>query len=204
MTKKIPVEKIDEFCDLMFRALDHAGLLPQRMGEASHAFEKYSRRLSGFLTRYDRAETAYDEWYTSALRGMHDSRRERVEPTFQAVRTWLTDEKHRSVFEGEGKKDNLNHLKRSLYGRVYSWLYPRRQLALTYVNIHKGNAAQFERTTIAQNFADDVIDVWEEFEEIVPASALNDAQQYLIDNRSYYKSWKASNDDKPENAGDLA
>ena len=86
MPKNIDVEKLDAFCDHLFRALDHAGLFPIGLGEAAHAFEKYPRLLVGLLGRYQNVESGFSEWETRALRGVDQRKRESVYPYFHVLR----------------------------------------------------------------------------------------------------------------------
>lgn len=194
MTKAVPIKMMDAFCDRLFRVLDRADLLPLRLNEAAHAFEKHGRLLAGLLGRYDRIEAAFDEWETRALRGIDNKfRREQVYPYFQELRTWMTEAPNRELFEGEGRKDNLNHFKRSLYGRLYTWLYPRRRLVLDYVQSHIGNVNQFEPEAIHQDFITTVQFTQEKLGEI-DSQAVVDAQAYLIMNSGRFKKWKAKSE----------
>lgn len=201
MAKEIPVEKLDEFCDLLFRALDRAGLLPTRLSEAAHSFEKYGRLLAGLLERYVQVEVAFEEWETRTLRGVKNKwQREAAYPYFQTLRRWLVDAENRLLFEGKGRKDNLNHFKRSLYGRIYTWLYPRRKLSVAYAQAHMGNDAEFEQGAITQQFADTVadIDVLHYLQHEDRQTVIADAQAFTLANASYYRAWKAGNTQSDE------
>lgn len=192
MTKRIPIEKMDAFCDHLFRVLDRADLLPLRLSEAAHSFEKYGRTLASLLERYDRVEAAFDEWETRTLRQMkRTSRREDVYPYFQVLRNWMIDKENRVMFEGEGRKDNLNHFKRSLYGRLYTWLYPRRKLTLAYADIYRGNTDQFELEAVEKQFATAVEDTVKALPGITD-QAVYDAQDYVLIKKAYYSRDKDS------------
>lgn len=194
MAKEIPIEKMDAFCDHLFRALDRADLLPTRLGEAAHSFEKYGRIFASLLERYDKVEAAFDEWETRTLRQVRSSfRREENFPHFQILRQWMTDEENRELFEGNGRKDNLNHFKRSLYGRVYTWLYPRRKLAMAYADVYRGDEAQFEPTILERQFATTVQDT---FQSLAGANeqTLADAQAYILMKPKYYSHNKNNSD----------
>lgn len=192
MAKKIPVEKMDAFCDHLFRALDRADLLPLRLSEAAHSFEKYGRTLASLLERYDKVEAAFDEWTTRTLRQMKSAyRREDVYPHFQILRSWMTNEENRPLFEDERRKDNLNHFKRSLYGRLYTWLYPRRKLAMAYADAHRGDTAQFEPEILGQQFAPTVQHTIKGLPG-VNEQAVEDAQAYVLMKRAYYSRDKDS------------
>lgn len=186
MTKKIPIEQMDEFCDRLFRALDRADLLPLRLNEAAHSFEKYGRLLAGLISRYDKIEAAFDEWQTRALRGIKSqSRREELYPYFQELRDWLTNEENRQLFEGDGRKDNLNHFKRSLYARVYTWLYPRRKLAVAYADIYRGDGSQFEPAALEHQFGPAVQGTLAKLSG-ANEQTVNDARAYTSMKKAYY------------------
>lgn len=193
MAKDVPVEKLDEFCDLLFRAVDRADLLPRSLAKAPHAFEKYPRLLVGLLGRYKDVEAAFAEWETKALRSTHNSRRESVHPYFNAIRTWLVTPENRRLFEGENRKDNVNHLKRSLFGRLYMWLYPRRRLVRAYAQAHGGDGEYFTNDAIADNFQEILDRVQEETDITMSDATVADAQAILAAKRAYYSSsrWKS-------------
>ena len=191
MPKNINVEKLDVFCDHLFRALDHAGLFPPRLGEAAHAFEKYPRLLVGLLGRYENVESGFSEWETRTLRGVNRQQRESVYPYFHVLQNWLVAPENRTLFEKkEHRKDTLNHLKRSLYARVYAWLYPRRRLTVSYAQAHGGNRTQFEPEVINWDFMTATQHTQQELGGIVSKSVIEDAREFLIAKRSYYQDWK--------------
>ena len=191
MPKNIDVEKLDAFCDHLLRALDRAGLFPPRLGEAAHAFEKYPRLLIGLLERYQNVESGFSEWETRTLRGVNPRKRESVYPYFHVLRNWLVASENRKLFEKEGhRKDALNHLKRSLYGRVFAWLYPRRRLTVTYAQAYLGNQAQFELEVINRDFETATQPTQQELGDVVNESVIEDARELLIAKRGYYRSWK--------------
>ena len=191
MPKNIDVEKLDAFCDHLFRALDHAELFRISLGEASHAFEKYPRLLVGLLGRYQNVESGFSEWETRTLRGVVQRKRESVYPYFHVLRNWLVGSENRKLFEKEDyRKDALNHLKRSLYGRVYAWLYPRRRLTVSYAQAHLGNQAQFEPEVINRDFDTTTQSTQQELGDIINESIIEDAREILIAKRSYYRNWK--------------
>ena len=193
MPKNIDVEKLDAFCDHLFRALDHADLFPIRLGEAAHAFEKYPRLLVGLLGRYENVESGFSEWETRTLRGVDQRKRESVYPYFHVLRNWLVALENRGLFEAEEhRKDTLNHLKRSLYGRVYAWLYPRRRLTVAYAQVHVGNQIQFEPEIINRDFKTTTQSTQQELEDTINESIIKDAEEFLIAKRFYYRSRKSN------------
>ena len=191
MPKNIDVEKLDAFCDHLFRALDHADLFRIRLGEAAHAFEKYPRLLVGSLGLYENVEIGFSEWNTKASRGVNQQKRESVYPYFHVLRNWLVAPENRRLFEiPEHRKDTLNHLKRSLYGRIYAWLYPRRRLTTAYAQEHVGNQGQFEPEAIERDFNTTIQSTQQELGDVVSESVVEDAREFLIAHRHYYRSWK--------------
>lgn len=199
MAKNIPIEEMDAFCDHLFRALDRADLLPLRLSEPAHSFEKYGRTLASLLERYDQVEAAFDEWETRTLRQMKSAfRRDEVYPHFQMLRNWLVE--NRIMFEGEGRKDNLNHFKRSLYGRLYTWLYPRRKLAMAYADIYRGDRTQFEPESLEKLFKNAIQDTMKSLPG-VNDQAVYDAQVYVLMKKAYYSRDKDAQA-APENEND--
>ena len=193
MPKNVDVERLDVFCDHLFRVLDRAGLFPPHLGEAAHAFEKYPRLLVGLLGRYENVEIGFSEWETRTLRGVDKQKRESVYPYFHILRNWLVDSENRTLLETEGnRKDTLNHLKRSLYGRVYTWLYPRRRLTVAYAQEYVGNQAQFEPDTISRDFKTATQSTQQELGEIVSKAVIEDAREFLISKRYLYRKWKST------------
>ena len=124
------------------------------------------------------------------LRDASDRRREEEFPELLALKKWLLE--HRSLFEG--RKDNLNHLKRSLYARAYEYLYPRRLLTDAYAEANRGNPDALEEATIRTNFRQVVqphiaklAEVYGEGERL--QSIVAEAEEFLIANRQRYR-WR--------------
>jgi hypothetical protein len=199
MPRQVNTAELDEFCGLLFRALDRLGgkrdrdLLPLFLGgrdATPTAFEKYPRLLLGHIRYYDNVEAGFEEWKSKVLRDASDRRREEEFPELLALKAWLLE--HRSLFEG--RKDNLNHLKRSLYARSYEYLYPRRLLTGAYAEANRGNPDALEEDTIRANFRrvvephiaklKEVYGEGERLERIVA-----EAQEFLVANRQRYR-WK--------------
>jgi len=192
MPRQVNTAELDEFCGLLFRTLDHLGgdLLPLFLSERPTSYEKYPRLLLGHIRYYDNVEAGFEEWKSKVLRDASDYRREEEFPELLALKKWLLD--HRSLFEG--RKDNLNHLKRSLYARVYEYLYPRRLLTGAYAEANRGNPEALEETAIRASFRRVVqphiaklAEVYGEGERLTAIVA--EAQEFLIANRQRYR-WK--------------
>jgi len=192
MPRQVNTAELDEFCRLLFRALDRLGgnLLPLFLSERPTAYEKYPRLLLGHIRYYDNIEAGFEEWKSKVLRDASDYRREEEFPELLALKKWLLE--HRGLFEG--RKDNLNHLKRSLYARAYEYLYPRRLLTGAYAEANRGNSEALEENAILENFRRVVephvaklAEVYGEGERLEQIVA--EAQEFLIANRQRYH-WK--------------
>jgi hypothetical protein len=192
MPKQVDVSALDEFCTQLFGTLDRLGgeLLPVYLTERPTAFEKYPRLLLGAIQRYDGVEAGFDEWMTKVLRDASDHHRQDEFPELIALRSWLVD--HRELFEGN--RDTLNHLKRSLYGRAYAYLYPRRALCTAYAEAHRGDPSALEVESIEANFRHEVKPQVEGLAEVYDKEALkqilDDAESYLIAYRSRFR-WRS-------------
>jgi hypothetical protein len=202
MPRQVNTAELDEFCQLLFRTLDRLGgkggkrdrdLLPLFLGgrdATPTAFEKYPRLLLGHIRYHDNVEAGFEEWKSKVLRDASDYRRKEEFPELLALKAWLLE--HRSVFEG--RKDNLNHLKRSLYARAYEYLYPRRLLTDAYAEANRGNPDALEEATIRTNFRQVVqphiaklAEVYGEGERL--QSIVAEAEEFLIANRQRYR-WR--------------
>jgi hypothetical protein len=199
MPRQVNTAELDEFCQLLFRTLDRLGgkrdrdLLPLFLGgrdATPTAYEKYPRLLLGHIRYHDNVEAGFEEWKSKVLRDASDRRREEEFPELLALKKWLLE--HRSLFEG--RKDNLNHLKRSLYARAYEYLYPRRLLTGAYAEANRGNPDALEENVIRANFRKVVEphiaklkEVYGEGERLQTIVA--EAQEFLIANRQRYR-WR--------------
>uniref|UniRef100_A0A7C1JJ98 Uncharacterized protein n=1 Tax=Caldilinea aerophila TaxID=133453 RepID=A0A7C1JJ98_9CHLR len=192
MPRQVNTAELDEFCGLLFRALDRLGgdLLPLFLSERPTAYEKYPRLLLGHIRYHDNVEAGFEEWKSKVLRDASDRRKEEEFPELLALKAWLLE--HRSLFEG--RKDNLNHLKRSLYARAYEYLYPRRLLTGAYAEANRGNPNALEEDAIRANFRRVVqphiaklAEVYGQGEPLQTIVA--EAEEFLIANRQRYR-WK--------------
>jgi len=192
MPRQVNTAELDEFCRLLFRTLDRLGgdLLPLFLSERPTAFEKYPRLLLGHIRYYDDVEAGFEEWKSKVLRDANEYRKEEEFPELLALKKWLLD--HRHLFEG--RKDNLNHLKRSLYARAYEYLYPRRLLTGTYAEVNRGNPDALEEDAIRANFRQTVQPQIAKLAEVYGSGArletiVAEAEEFLIANRGRYR-WK--------------
>lgn len=193
MVKQVDTERLSQFADALFRTLDRLGgsgrtrLLPLHLREAPTAFEKYPRVLLGLVQRYG-VEAGFREWESKVLRDATAYRTEEEYPELLALYKWMQD--NRDLFD----KAHLTHLKRSLYGRVYTYLYPRRVLATSYAQTSAGDEAAFEQQAVTGGFRTSIqgelqrlggVYSVEELDQIVA-----DAQAHLLAERHYYRAWK--------------
>jgi len=124
------------------------------------------------------------------LRDSNDYRRDEEYPELLALKKWMIE--NRALFEN--RKDNLNHLKRSLYARAYEYLYPRRLLTGAYAEANRGNPEALEEDAIKSGFRSGVsphIDrlaaVYGDSEKL--QRILDESEEFLIANRKRYV-WK--------------
>lgn len=192
MPRQVNTPELDEFCGLLFRTLDRLGgnLLPLFLSERPTSYEKYPRLLLGHIQYYGDVEAGFEEWKSKVLRDASDYRREAEFPELLALKKWLLE--HRTLFEG--CKDNLNHLKRSLYARAYEYLYPRRLLTGAYVEANRGNPNALEEAAIRANFRKVVQPHIAKLAEVygkgdLLESIVVEAEEFLIANRQRYR-WK--------------
>ena len=190
MPRQVDTAKLDEFCGLLFRTLDRLGgdLLPLFLSDRPTSFEKYPRLLLGHIRYYNDVEAGFEEWKTKVLRDAY--RREEEFPELLSLKKWLLD--YRDLFEN--RKDNLNHLKRSLFARVYEYLYPRRLLTGAYAEINRGNPEALEEAAIRAKFRQVVQPHIEKLSKVYGKgerlqTIVTEAEEFLIVNRQRYR-WK--------------
>jgi len=192
MVKQMDTERLNQFTEMLFHALDRLGgsgrtrLLPMRLSEAPTAFEKYPRMLLGLVQRYG-VEAGFREWESKVLRDASAHRTEEEYPELLALYKWMQD--NQDLFD----KAHLTHLKRSLYGRVYTYLYPRRLLASAYAQAYAGDEAAFEDQAVTGNFRPAIEEKLHELSAVYSPEQLEhivaDAQAHLLAERHYYRAW---------------
>ena len=187
---KLRTAEMDEFSELLFRALDRLGgdLLPFFLSERPAAFEKYPRMLVALVQRHG-VEAGFQEWSTKVLRDANDHRKEGAYAELEKLRQWML--KHEELFD----KAHLAHLKRSLYGRIYAYLYPRRLLTTTYAEVHRGDAGALEAEAIRANFRRDVVEPIAQLRAVYGTGEpleriITDAEDFLVISGKRY-AWKA-------------
>lgn len=184
MALKVDREKLDEFCPQLFRTLDGLGLLPLQLWAKPTEFEKYSRLLFGSIQRYNDVEAGFKEWESRVLR---DSpyRKEECYPELEAVRRWMGE--HTALFTN---KMNMQHLRTSLYARVFNYLYPRRVLVNAYCVKHQGNPKASDLESLETAFPGSVDTEVQKLKETCGpewATIVADAKALLATNGAYYR-----------------
>jgi hypothetical protein len=186
---KLRTTELDEFSELLFRALDRLGgdLLPLFLSERPSAFEKYPRMLVALVQRHG-VEAGLQEWSTKVLRDASDYRKADKYPELMTLHTWMLE--HEEMFD----KAHLAHLKRSLYGRAYAYLYPRRLLTTAYAEAHRGDVDALDEKAIRADFRqtvahqiDQLCQVYGDDERL--EHIITEAESFLVANRKRY-AWK--------------
>jgi len=190
--QKVDTKELDEFCSLLFFALDQMGgdLLPFFLSDKPTSYEKYPRLLLGHIRYYNDVEAGYEVWAGKVLRDGNEYRRVGEYPELEKLKSWLLS--NRALFEN--RKDNLNHLKRSLYARAFEYLYPRRLLTTAYAEANRGNPDALEEDAIRAGFRQVVQTQIDELAELYGEGVklqkiVADAEEFLISNRKRY-AWK--------------
>jgi len=185
MALQVDREQLDEFCPRLFRALDGLGLLPKQLRAKPNEFEKYPRLLFGSIQRYNDVEAGFKEWESRVLRDA-PYRKEEHYPELEKLRGWMTQADRTKLFTS---KVNMQHLRTSLYARVFQYLYPRRVLVNAYCVKHQGNpnaiAADFVASELPNSVAVDIQKLQETYRDewkIIVA----DAKASLLANAAYY------------------
>jgi hypothetical protein len=123
------------------------------------------------------------------LRDANDHRKGSAYAELEKLRQWMLE--HEELFD----KAHLAHLKRSLYGRVYAYLYPRRLLTTAYAEAHRGDASALEAEAIRANFRRDVAEPIAQLRAVYGAGEpleciITDAEDFLVISGKRY-AWKA-------------
>ncbi len=175
---------LDEFCSRLFQALDRLGLLPRQLSAKPTEFEKYPRLLFGSIQRYNDVEAGFREWESRVLRST-EYLTEKHYPELETLRQWMAEQA--DVFTN---KANMQHLKSSLYARVFQYLYPRRVLVNAYCIKHKGNEAALAPDFLESHFPGSVEAEVEKLQKTYQAeweTIVDDARRTLLENAAYYR-----------------
>jgi len=184
MAVQVDRKTLDEFCPRLFRALDGLGLLPRQLSAKPTEFEKYPRLLFGSIQRYNDVEAGFREWESRVLRAA-EFRKEEHYPELEALRQWMTE--HAALFIN---KVNMQHLKTSLYARVFQYLYPRRVLRNAYCLKHQGNLEALDPEFLTRELPGSVAVEMQKVQATYQAeweTIVADARQTLLENAAYYR-----------------
>jgi hypothetical protein len=190
-------QQIDDFCSQLFRTLDNLGLLPRQLWAKPNEFEKYPRLLVGSVQRYNDVEAVFKEWEIRVLRQDEvQYRREERYPELEALRRWMIS--NSDIFL---KKANQQHLRTSLYARIFQYLYPRRVLVNAYCIKHKGNVGAAQADFVTEHLPKSVDAELQKLKETYLdewVTITADAQASFIANAAYYR--RVLRGDPPEAA----
>ena len=184
MAVQVDRKALDDFCPRLFRTLDGLGLLPRQLSAKPTEFEKYSRLLLGSIQRYNDVEDGFREWESRVLRAAEYRREERC-PELEALRQWVVE--NASIFTN---KANMQHLRSSLYARVFQYLYPRRVLVNAYCLKHQGNEGALGADFLKRDFPGSIQAEVQKVRETYPAeweAIVADARRTLEENAAYYR-----------------
>jgi hypothetical protein len=209
MPRQVDTKPLEAFCVVLFHTLDSIGggvdgtdFLPLFLSESPNAYERYTRQLLSSIRSRNDVEAGYQEWATKILRNASAHRREEGLQALRAVGQWLVE--HRTLFEN--RKDNLAHLKRSLFCLAYEYLAPRRRLVLAYAEASRGNPDALEEEVIRARFAgvvkqdrEKLAEVYGEGEQL--QTILDDSLRYLIANRHRLRWEKKKQSGKAQTKG---
>ncbi len=184
MVLSVERKELDEFCPQLFRTLDGLGLLPLQLWAKPNEFEKHPRLLFGSIQRYNDVEAGFKEWESRILRDA-TYRKEGHYLDLEILRQRMAQSDELFM-----KKANMQHLRTSLYARVFQYLYPRRVLANAFCERHKGNPAaiepEFLAKTLPETIEADVMKLRDAYNDEWD-TIIDDTRASLIANAAYYR-----------------
>jgi len=183
MALQVDGKELDHFCSMLFRTLDGLGLLPLQLWAKPNEFEKYPRLLLGSIQRYNDVEAGFKEWESRVLRDA-PYRRDEHYSSLEALRQHMTQ--YAQIF---ARKTNLQHLRTSLYARVFQYCYPRRVVANAYCAKHQGNTQAIKPEFLEQELPRSITAEVPKLQEVYGVeweTIIADAKASLIANAAYY------------------
>jgi len=151
-------ELVSAFTYKIFRLLDLLGHFPMSLrGEEAtpSRLEKYPRLLFSYLQRYPDPVMAFKEWESKVLRDTpqdeHNQKKNEIFPLIEETLHWL--EERKELFQGKEKKLLIQHLRGSLYARIFAYLYPRRQICLVLAQHQPGFEPERAAQMTVRDFA---------------------------------------------------
>ncbi len=204
---------LDTFTDKLLDTLYELSLMPYSLTRKPAAYEKYPQELLTRIEikRLDREEglrQAFDEWRSSILRKPTYSQT-RQDAVFKIgeLRGWVMQHSELML-----NRRNIRHLRKSMFGRTYTYLYPRLSLIMDYraychnkglldetVPIHNAEGhkhplmrAVADEAFIAEHFPQGTGGTQRQIadalgEERIP-ELLQQAQEFLVQNAFYFQS----------------
>jgi hypothetical protein len=161
----------DEFVERMLLALFELGLMPMSLGKKPSQFEKYPQQLLTLLRTTRDVDEAFAVWRSVVLRKAKTSK-EAAYPKLAEFGRWLQKDEVRQIFESSSA---IRHLRQSMYGRSFDYLYPRLALVYEYrkhcqqdaeamTTVQKpstsGESREFYRAVVDRDFVDRHFNGW--------------------------------------------
>jgi len=187
MSKSIDTKRVGDFCNYLFSTLDNLDLLPKKLSARPTEYEKYPRLLFGLLRRYGSVEAGFREWESKILRDSH--KKEKYYTKLVLLYDWMM--KNSDLFQEN--KETISYLSKSLYGRLYNYLYPRRLLISEYIRTYQGESKAAEASFIDENFDRGVSSAEEQlkkekiFNDDEFSLLKKEVSNYIKDRSSYYE-----------------
>jgi len=133
---------LDLFSEKLLDTLYELNLMPYSLGESPATYEKYPQELISLveIKRTDgRAglQQAFDEWQANMLRkSKHKQTRQDATLKIGAFRAWALNNNNANALLDKG---SIRHLRKSMFGRTYAYLYPRLRLIMEYRDYCRDN-----------------------------------------------------------------
>lgn len=127
------ISLLDTFSDKLLDTLYELSLMPYSLTRKPAAYEKYPQELLTRIEikRADREEglrQAFDEWRSSILRKpSYSQTRQDAVLKIGELRDWVMQH-HGLMLD----RRNIRHLRKSMFGRTYTYLHPRLSLIMEY------------------------------------------------------------------------
>jgi hypothetical protein len=221
----LSADEVDEFADLLLDTLyalspyAREGLMPVRLTEKPASFEKYPQMLFTFLEAGRSARDAaaavreaFATWRSAILRKLDYL--EIAGPAYarlEALGGWMV-----AHARGMCDRSTLRHLRRSMFGRTYAYLYPRLSLIMEYARFCQENGLldELEPDTgrlravadpqfMRQHFAEATPRTQRQIEENLGVERINGlmqaAQRFLLSQQAYFEKVFRNKREKEEN-----
>jgi hypothetical protein len=141
-TRGVDTKRADEFTELLLDALYALGgkLMPLNLTDRPASYDKFPQGLLKFIQQYQSApnmnakdivSAAFKEWRSWLLRKIEKKSAYQAKEEFSQLlklQQWM--EQNAEFFTPA----TLRHLRKSFYGRIYAYLYPRLALIMDFKN----------------------------------------------------------------------